>query len=192
MRAEVCDLWRIMTITYHPFSPEQIRQSQTQLVAIYAEAFQQPPYSKSAEEVTEFAHYLAPATQRTAFCAVVAQHAKIGQPVGFCYGYACDEGSGFYQAVAPMLTTELRAMWLTDAFQLAEMAVLPTYQGRGIGRKLHDHLLANQPYRKAILATMQAATNASKLYDKCGWQPLIDSLNVPNIPRLYRVLVRRW
>lgn len=75
-----------------------------------------------------------------------------GEVIGFTWGYqisidkAIDdylEAPGLHQLVAG------------NFFYLDEVAVLPQYQGRGIGRNLINQLFENQPFQKIILRTLK-------------------------------------
>ena len=178
----------MLQITVHPFSAENVRLSQEQVVAIYADAFRPAPYKKTDEEIAEFEAQLTPATKRKGFVAAVAQIESVGQPIGFCYGYTVSADTYFYKLVAKNLNDAAKTFWLTDCFQLTEMAVLPHYQGRGIGGELHNTLLNAQSHPKAILATMKTPSNATALYEKRGWQVLIDYLKVPQLNRAYQIM----
>ncbi len=177
-------------ITYHLFSAEFINRSSAQLSAIYAEAFMPAPYFKTGDEVANFTRDLPAATERDGFCAFVAQHASISQPVGFCYGYTYATTGDFHEVVYPHLADTYSLDRLNRCFQLVEMAVLPDYQGRGIGRTLHDQLLETQPHPHAILATMNADTPASRLYQHAGWRTILTNLTQPALNRPYKVMVR--
>ena len=81
-----------------------------------------------------------------------------------------------------------RGRWLEGAFELAELAVRPPLQGRGIGGRLHDHLLADRPHRTAVLSTLQEETRALHLYRSRGWRTLLEHFSFSGVGRVYRIM----
>jgi GNAT superfamily N-acetyltransferase len=78
--------------------------------------------------------------------------------------------------------------WLVGSYRLVEMAVAPEAQGQGIGGLLHDRLLRGVSYRRAMLSTMAAETNAYWLYRKRGWRVLVDDFVFLGVARHCRVM----
>jgi ribosomal protein S18 acetylase RimI-like enzyme len=78
--------------------------------------------------------------------------------------------------------------WLTDTFELVELAVAPHAQGRGIGSRLHDTLLADLPHQAAVLSTIQSETVALKLYRKRGWTVLLENFFFPGTSKPYIIM----
>jgi GNAT superfamily N-acetyltransferase len=78
--------------------------------------------------------------------------------------------------------------WLTQSFQLVEVAVTPETQGQGIGGRLHDRLLAELTYGKAVLSTIRAQTVAYWMYRKRGWRVLVEDMRFLGVDRPYRIM----
>jgi ribosomal protein S18 acetylase RimI-like enzyme len=72
------------------------------------------------------------------------------------------------------------------------MAVLPEFQGQGIGGQLHDLLLQDLPYRHGLLSTLNEETNATALYRRRGWQVLLEPFQFAGVNRLYRIMGREF
>lgn len=159
-----------------------------QFSAIYQAAFAGPPYNRQAEEVAEFARGLPSYTQRPEFRCAGTLNVDTGEIVGFAYGYCCLPGQWWYDNVARGLGSEATFAWLSDAFQVAEVAVMPAYQGRGVGSSLHDLLLAGVTQRRAVLSTLDAETVAHGLYCRRGWQVLLRGFRFPGVSRLYQIM----
>jgi hypothetical protein len=49
---------------------------------------------------------------------------------------------------------------------------LPAVRGAGLGRRLHDVLLAGVPQSRALLSTDNADSPATRLYARRGWHKL--------------------
>jgi ribosomal protein S18 acetylase RimI-like enzyme len=95
---------------------------------------------------------------------------------GFIYGFHGHPGQWWHDTVA----TALRSLypltattWLADSFEVAELHVLPAYQGRGIGRRLLLELTGGRPERTAVLSTQDAESRARQLYRSVGFSDLL-------------------
>ncbi|MGH3497254.1 MAG: GNAT family N-acetyltransferase [Nocardioidaceae bacterium] len=92
--------------------------------------------------------------------------------VGLVYGYTGEHGQRWTDRAAGVLTQEQSQRWLGGHFEVVEIAVDPSRQGRGIGRLLHDGLLAQLPHTRALLSTDDKQTPAMNLYRASGWKVL--------------------
>ena len=86
-----------------------------------------------------------------------------------------------------MLGTFIARRHLHQAFELAELAVLPGWQNRGIGRRLHDALLSGLPHHRAWLLTRAGAEPAERLYTRRGWRVTAE-LDHPDRPETRLVM----
>jgi ribosomal protein S18 acetylase RimI-like enzyme len=97
--------------------------------------------------------------------------------VGFVYGYAGAPGQWWHDKVAAALDQDRREVWVDPPhFELTEIAVDPPYQGRGIGSMLHDAVLADLPYERALLSALADNAPVLRFYERRGWQVLLDEL----------------
>lgn len=145
-----------------------------QLASVYHDAFSAPPYREAANEAAVWAREGLPrhATRPGFRCVVAREGAVDGPVVGFAYGYTGGPGQWWYEQVARLLGPALAAEWATNYYAVVDLAVRPAMQGRGIGGRLHDALLAEQPHRTALLSTACEETTALQLYRSRGWQTL--------------------
>jgi len=177
---------REVGVLVHSVARQQVETVHDRLVVVYRDAFSRPPYSKGEDEVAVFSRFLPEHVDREGFRLVVAEEG--GDLLGFAYGHENAPGQGWHEVVARLAPPQLVSEWLMGNFRLAEMAVVTKAQGQGIGGLLHDRLLAGLPYRRAVLSTMAAETNAYRLYRKRGWQVLLDKFLVAGLQRPYRVM----
>jgi GNAT superfamily N-acetyltransferase len=105
-----------------------------------------------------------------------------GRLVGFSYGYTSKPGLWWREQVAASLSAEQRDDWFADAFELAELHVHPSAQGKGLGGELHDRLIASQAHRTALLSVMHRSKRARQLYASRGWQLIVDDLRFSGEP----------
>lgn len=159
-----------------------------QLAAVYRAAFAPPPYRKGEAEFADFEQSFPRHAGMDGFRLVMALPPGGGTAAGFAYGFANSEAQWWHQAVARALPEGMIAQWLTGSFRLAEMAVVPAAQGKGVGGRLHDQLLGDVPYQRAVLSTMAADTPAAALYRRRGWRPLLAAHMFPGVDRPYQIL----
>ncbi len=110
--------------------------------------------------------------------------------VGFGYGYTSRPGQWWHDLVHRALPPELIADWLSDAFELSELHVLPAAQGRGLGRQLLVDLAGSVPTRTMLLSTPDADTRAFRLYRSLGFLDLARNHRFPGDSRPFAVLGR--
>jgi GNAT superfamily N-acetyltransferase len=169
-------------------SPSQILDLQPQVVAIYRSAFTPPPYNKPEGEILDFARSFPTQLDRAGYRFVAALDGSSDQIVGFAYGYAISAARWWQEHVRPALPEPASLAWLENSYQFVELAVDPPHQGHGLGARLHDHLLRDLEYSRAVLSTLQADTVAHRLYRSRGWTVLLQDFFFPGIPRRYQVL----
>lgn len=171
-------------VEFEWWSPMEIEMARAELLALFAAAFAMP-----REEALPFVDTILIHARRTAFRFLAARDAVTGQLLGFVYGYTSERGQWYHDTVRAALRAALgptvTAHWLDNVFEFTEFAVLPAAQGRGIGGRLHDTILADLPHRTAILSTYQGETTALHLYRRRGWQTLVGDYVFPGGGRTY-------
>jgi GNAT superfamily N-acetyltransferase len=167
---------------------QEIASVQPELVGVYRAVFSLPPYNEDEADVQDFAAHFSDHVQRPGFRCCVAKHDVDGLMVGFAYGFTAEPGDGWWERVADVLTEDEVEAWLEDCFALAELAVIPEMQGRGLGGQLHDAVLKGLPHRAAVLSTLSAETPAMRLYCKRGWVTLLEDVLWPGMARPYVVM----
>ena len=159
-----------------------------QLVSVYCNAFHPPPSNKGETDIADFVQSCGHHTTYSGFRIVIACDQETDDVVGFTYGFANMPDHFFHVEMAKFSPPQMMETWLANCFRLVEIAVIPQVQGRGIGGRLHDQLLQNLPYERAVLATIAAETSAYRMYQKRGWQILLEAVDFPGVPRPYRVM----
>jgi len=175
------------------FDSRQVLARQQEIVQVYRQAFWGPPYNKAEDEVAEFRASLPHHVYRAGFTFLAALDGD--RLAGFAYGNTPRPGQGWHDHVRDALPEAHYRAWLPGSFQLAEMAVAPDCQRQGIGRRLHDSLLAGVPHERAVLTTMTAETTAYHLYRSRGWIVLLEGHYFPGVARPYSILgldLRSW
>lgn len=100
-----------------------------------------------------------------------------GTLAGFAYGYLGGPGEWWHDHVAAALGPELTRRWLSPGhFEFAELQVRPELRRRGIGLRLHDALLEGLAGPTAALSTERDNVPAITLYERRGWQVILDEI----------------
>lgn len=169
-----------MKVTYSELGPREFRGAIHALVAVYAAAMNPPDRTLSGREAIMDRHAANPGFR--GLTALVD-----GRLAGFTYGFHGENGQWWHDMVAAALATRSRAglsaagdgdaetpaKWLDDSFEVAELHVLPSWQGQGIGRSLLLALASGRPERTAVLSTADAPTRARRLYRGVGFTDLL-------------------
>jgi ribosomal protein S18 acetylase RimI-like enzyme len=114
------------------------------------------------------------------------------QIVGFAYGFHGGGGQWWHDLVsrttASVLGTRAANDWFGDSLEIAEVHVLPSYQGRGTGLAMMLRLTAGRPERAAVLSTMDANTRARRLYRGLGFTDLLTGFTFPGTGLPYAIM----
>jgi ribosomal protein S18 acetylase RimI-like enzyme len=114
-----------------------------------------------------------------------------GRMVGFGYGYTTMPGQWWHDLVRKSMDRQAAGEWLTDAFELSELHVLPDHQGIGIGRRLLTSLAAGIPHAAMLLSTPDNDTRAFRLYRALGFVDVARNYMFPGDSRPFAVLGSR-
>jgi ribosomal protein S18 acetylase RimI-like enzyme len=184
-----------MKVTYRELGPGEFRAAIRSLVAVYAAAMNPPDRTLSGREAIMERHAASPGFR--GLIALVG-----GRPAGFTYGFHGETGQWWHDMVAAALAThsgmtisaaeyadqDARRAWLDDSFEIAELHVLPLWQGRGIGRSLLLSLASGRPERTAVLSTADAQTRARRLYRGVGFTDLLTGFRFSGTEPPYAVM----
>lgn len=113
---------------------------------------------------------------------------------GFTYGFHGQHGQWWHDMVASALalatsgSAGTAAEWIDDSFEVAELHVMPGYQGGGIGRSLLLRLLDGRAERTALLSTQDAESRARRLYRGVGFTDLLTNFRFSGVEPPYAVM----
>ena len=112
--------------------------------------------------------------------------------VAFAYGFHGDNGQWWHDMVRSGLLIrsghDAVSRWLDDAFEVAEVHVLPQHQQHGIGRRLLHELTGGLTERTALLSTMDADSPARRLYRSLGFTDLLTDYRFAGAAEPYAVM----
>jgi GNAT superfamily N-acetyltransferase len=156
-------------------TPSNVAPLAGRFVELYGEAYTDPPYSETAEQVTAYRDRLANEIQLPGFDAVVAD--ADDEIVGFAYGYTFDRNR-WWQGADPE-PADLRGQ---PKFAVMEWVVAKVERGRGTGRALLGALLANRTEPVATLCANPQAP-ARRIYESLGWRE-VAHVQPPGMPMM--------
>ena len=110
--------------------------------------------------------------------------------VAFSYGYHGERGQWWHDAVSHGLSHAEADHWLSNAFEVAEVHVLPAWQGRGIGRRVLTMLLDGVTESTVVLSAIDDETPARHLYRSLGFRDLKTAFRFPGSSERYAVMAR--
>lgn len=112
-----------------------------------------------------------------------------GNPVGFVYGYRTRPGQWWHDQVRDSLIDAGHEKWLENSLELAEIAVLPPFQGRGIGTRLIDAFL--ERVAQPVLLALEAEDDRTHtLYAAHGFKDLLTDFRYSGIDERIIVMGR--
>jgi ribosomal protein S18 acetylase RimI-like enzyme len=117
------------------------------------------------------------------FSAVVAYAHE--EAIGFAYGITLPTTTHWWATIQPPLTDP--TFTREDGhrtFALFEVIVKPEHQGQGIGRRIHDSLLAKRSEQRVTLATHHGNTHARNTYTRWGYRHIGTRQPPPPAPLL--------
>jgi ribosomal protein S18 acetylase RimI-like enzyme len=155
-------------ITLELLDGRQAAEHADDLAALAAEVYADPPYRQDAEQAAGFAGRLRVQRRQPGFALAEARHGDY--LVGYALGLPLRPSTSWWRH----LTTPLPDTETTEhpgrTFALAELLVRAAWRRQGLGRDLHDLLLAGRPEERATLAVRPAAAPAQGAFQSWGWR----------------------
>ena len=176
------------TVTFTELSSAEFRPSINRFIAVYKAAMDPPERMLAGRESILARHATNPG-----FRALTAVLNGGGAPVlaGFTYGFHGAPGQWWHDIVAAALAMSSQpggGAWLANSFEVAELHVLPAYQGYGIGRELLLRLTSGRSEQTAVLSTADAESRARRLYRRVGFTDLLTGFRFSGSEPPYAVM----
>ena len=191
MCATIRGLLEIVSYSIHRISPATYRSLTPRLVDIYLAAMDYNPAIRPAR-ITAWRAM----SDEPGFRCVVARDNATGTPIGLAMGRPGRPHHWWQQQVR---LGSVEAPWsdtgdgcpLADYFEIAEIHVAPSWQGRGAGRKLLSTLLDGVGNRWALLSTPEVPGEnnpAFSLYRSMGFSDVLRHFRFSGDSRPFAVL----
>ena len=167
----------------------QARPHVDELLDIYRQAFLEL-HSSDPERAAQLRRaQTRQVIDRPGFRAMVAIDAD--ELVGFAFSCPGMSGQWWHDVVVGALPRAQASDWLADSLEIVELHVLPSHQGRGLGRRLLRDSLGRTECRTAVLSALEEDSPARRLYAAEGFVPLLERFRFPGSPERYAVLGKR-
>ena len=177
-----------MPVTIHTLSPTEFLDHCPQLVDVYITAMDYHPKVRAVRNTAW--------RNAVMFPELRAVDALDGSRiVGVAYGHLGRAQQWWHSQIRQAVrNSDPRSVALNDYFEVAEVHVLPDYQGRGVGRALLTELLAGVDSPYAILSTPEVAgenNRAFGLYRSFGFMDILRNFLFRGDERPFAVLYLR-
>jgi hypothetical protein len=144
------------------------------VASVYLSTYRLPPYRETQEDIDAFKVGWPALINKSCFRLVTARDPSTRALLGFAYGWRLTRTDPLHVALVGGLDPEKASLWVSDSFELGDFAILPSEQGRGVGKEVYALLFKGLRQRRAVLKTHASPSVAFHMYRKRGWTKLID------------------
>jgi ribosomal protein S18 acetylase RimI-like enzyme len=155
------------------------------LLAVRAEAFGKDVPGQAG--AVERARLLRVWGRQPGFMLAVARHG--GYLVGFAAGMPLRPSTSWWRKLTAPLPEADTDEYPGRTFALAQLAVRPAWRRQGVGRELHDLLLAERSEERATLTVAPDASAAQRAFRAWGWQKIARTKSDDLDPGVLDVLI---
>ncbi|MDY3127832.1 MAG: N-acetyltransferase [Corynebacterium sp.] len=180
-----------MPISIRCLTPSEFALNVDALLDVYITAMSYDPRVRASRRRSWLSDITKPG-----FVAFIAEDS--GKVAGVAYGFLGNRESWWDRQLRLALrkrqfaTNHIEPL-LASYFEVAEVHVLPDFQGQGIGRFLLEKLLSNTPAQWALLSTPEVKNEANLafgLYRSLGFRDLVRHYYYPSDERPFAILAK--
>ncbi|MFG2617825.1 GNAT family N-acetyltransferase [Streptomyces sp. NPDC048507] len=170
-----------LTFTRH--APEAARARIDELLALYADVYNVPPYiGDPFFSVATYGDRLMAAFDMLGF-EVVTARLDDGTLAGYVHGVTLTPDRPWWASLAGQIPAESAdAAEAGEVFWLRELMVLPTLTGQGIGRALHDEMVVGRREPWTTLTCIVDNEPARSAYPRWGYDVVGQIKHAPESP----------
>jgi ribosomal protein S18 acetylase RimI-like enzyme len=154
-------------LSFELLDGQQAAQHSGELHALHAEVYADPPYRCGADGV-QFADRFRVQRRQPGFVLAIARRG--GFVVGWGSGMPLRPSTSWWRDLTTDLPAEVTAEHPGRSFALTELLVRASWRRQGIGRTLHDMILAGRPEERATMTVLPAAHAAQSAFHSWGWR----------------------
>lgn len=167
-------------MTLRLVSGQQAVERAAELELLHGDVYGGLPYSADPEG-REFAARLRTQSRQPGFALAAARSG--GYLIGCAMGMPLRPATSWWRDVTAPLPEEVTAEPPGRTFALVELMVRGSWRRQGIGRSLHDLVLAGRAEERATLVVPPAATAAQMAFQSWGWHRIARTRSrVPGAP----------
>jgi ribosomal protein S18 acetylase RimI-like enzyme len=134
---------------------------------LHAEVYAGPPY-QGQEDAGEIARRLRVWCRQPGFA--LAQARSGGFLIGYAAGMPLRPATSWWRYLTTALPDDITTEHPGRTFALTDLLVRAAWRQQGIGRELHDLILASRGEERATLTVLPAAASAQRAFQSWGWQ----------------------
>ncbi|MDO0917443.1 GNAT family N-acetyltransferase [Streptomyces sp. DT2A-34] len=146
-------------------------QAENAFKLIYAEAFAEPPYNETEDDVAAAFHRFPVQARNPTFRAALAR-TEDGEPIGMACGYLLGPDTVWWDELTEPVPDDMRREDGHRTFGLMELAVRGPWRGQGVARRLHKTLLDAVGAERVLLNVHPASKAASTAYRVWGYRKI--------------------
>ncbi|MFI9531037.1 GNAT family N-acetyltransferase [Micromonospora rosaria] len=135
---------------------------------LYDAVFSEPPFFWRDDESSLHRARLSGLVEDPTFGVVVAEVGT--EVVGFAYGFTLAVDTTRWSRLIEPVSSEVSREWPGRTFVLFDYAVERAHRGRGVGRGIHDALLASRREERATLTVQPTAVATKRIYEHWRWR----------------------
>ena len=157
-------------ITFQVLDGRQAAAHADDLLALHAEVYAGLPYGLDDQDAAPFTDRFRVQRRQPGFVLAEARHC--GYLVGYAMGMPLRPSTSWWRDLTTALPGDVTAEHPGRTFALAGLVVRASWRRQGVGRALHDLVLAGRPEERATLTVPPAATAAQHAFQAWGWRKL--------------------
>lgn len=157
-----------LTLTHH--TSDEATKLMDELCDVYADAYGAVPGEDTRKKSSAFRDRATAAQQGASYSLVTAHVGE--QLVGFAFGYSLRPERGWWDGLSPEPPEGFTEETGSRTVVLSEIEVRRAWQGKGVGRTVHDAFLSQRSEERATLASNPKAADTHALYERWGWQKM--------------------
>jgi GNAT superfamily N-acetyltransferase len=154
-------------ITFELFDGTQAARHADDLLALAAEVCAGPPYRQDDRRAAELTGQFRVRRRQPGFALAEARHGEY--LVGYALGMPLRPSTSWWRNLTAPLPAELTTEHPGRTFALDELLVRAPWRRQGIGRDLHDLILAGRAEERATITVWPAAAQAQGAFRSWGW-----------------------
>lgn len=176
-------------LSIHRCQPEEAKEIADELTAVYAEVYNVAPYiGDPFFSVPSYINRLTLAFDMPGFETVTAR-LDDGTLAGYVHGVTLDPERAWWTSLGDARPADaVEAAEKDGVFWLRELMTLPAYQGLGVGRRLHDEVVAGRAEPWTTLTCIIDNEPARSAYPRWGYEVIGRIQHAPESP-LYDAMV---
>jgi ribosomal protein S18 acetylase RimI-like enzyme len=166
-------------ITFQVLGGAEAGAHADELQALHAEVLAGPPYGRDGD-AARFAERFRVQRRQPGFVLAEARHG--GYLVGYAAGMPLRPSTSWWRELTTPLPDEVTAEHPGRTFAVVDLVVRASWRRQGIGRDLHDLILAGRPEERATLTVRPAAAAAQHAFRAWGWRKVARAQAGPDAP----------